>query len=179
MAALLAICFTGFMNHGLLPDSMKWNLVIKDKVGSVDNYRPIALASVLSKVLEKILLERLTQYLGTTCNQFGFKAKLRTDLCIYALKEVTHMYMKQNSSIVHGFIDASKAFDRVNHFKLFKKLSQRGAPDRILSYWYAKQRMQVNWSNSVSASFGVMVCVRGGYFHQLYLTFTWMNYPNN
>ena len=114
-AALLSICFTGFMNHGLLPDSMLSVTlvpVIKDKVGmvgSVDNYRPIALASVVSKVLEEILLERLTQYLGTTCTQFSFKAKLGNYLCIYALKEVTHMYMKQNSSIVLGFIDASKA----------------------------------------------------------------------
>ena len=81
----------------------------------------------------------------------------------------------------------TKAFDRVNHFKLFKKLSQRGAPDsivRILSYWYAKQRMQVKWGNSVSASFGVSNGVhQGGLLStqatQLYLIFTWMNYPNN
>ena len=61
--------------------------------------------------------------MGTTCNQFGFKVKLGTDLCVNALKEVTHMYMKQNSSIVLGFIDASKAFDRVNHLKLLNKMS--------------------------------------------------------
>ena len=47
------------------------------------------------------------------------------------------MHMKQNVSIELGFIDASKAFHRVNHLKLFKKL-----------------RMQVKWGNSVSASFG-------------------------
>ncbi len=55
--------------------------VIKDKagkVGSLDNYRPIALASVVSKVLERIILG---VYLD---NQFGFKAHHSTDLCIYA-----------------------------------------------------------------------------------------------
>lgn len=78
----------------MLPDfmlSVTLVSIIKDKagkVGSVDNYRPIVLASVVSKVVEKILLECVTQYLGTTCNQFGFKAKLGTDLCIFALKEV-------------------------------------------------------------------------------------------
>ncbi len=60
---LLAICFSLLM-HGLLPDSMLTVLlvpVIKDiagKVGSLDNYRPIVLASILSKVLERILLDR-------------------------------------------------------------------------------------------------------------------------
>ena len=84
-AALPAICFTGFMTHGLLPHSMLSVTlvpVIKDKagkVGSLDKYRPIALASVLSKVLDIILLDRLSLYIDTTENQFGFKAKHGTD----------------------------------------------------------------------------------------------------
>lgn len=60
---LLSICFTGFLTHGLLPDSILSVLlvpVIKDKTGklcSFDNYRPIALANILSKVLEIIFLK--------------------------------------------------------------------------------------------------------------------------
>lgn len=59
---LLSICFTGLVGHGILPDSLMSVIlvpVIKDKaskaskVSSIDNYRPIALASILSKVLEK------------------------------------------------------------------------------------------------------------------------------
>ena len=63
LTALIAICFTGFMTHGLSPDTMPSVTlvpVIKDKagkVGSLDNYRPIALASVLSN-MEKIRLDR-------------------------------------------------------------------------------------------------------------------------
>ena len=88
IAPLLSICFTAFMSHGLLPDSMLSVLlvpVIKDKAGKVgslrvDNYRPIALASILSKVLERILLDRLNDFIKSTDNQFGFKAKHGTDL---------------------------------------------------------------------------------------------------
>ena len=43
----------------------------------------IALASVISKVVEKILLTRMSDLLITTCIQFGFKSKLGTDTCIY------------------------------------------------------------------------------------------------
>jgi len=61
VAALLAFCFNGFMTHGMLPNSMLAFILVpvtKDKagkVGSMENYGPIALASVLSKVLERIV----------------------------------------------------------------------------------------------------------------------------
>ena len=52
------------------------------------NYRPIALASILSKVFERIIWLKLEMYILTAENQFGFKRKHGTDLCIYALKEI-------------------------------------------------------------------------------------------
>ena len=63
------------------------------------------------------------------------------------------------------FIDASKAFDRVNHEKLFLKLHNRGVPNylvRILAFWYAHQSMYVKWGNSMSAPFNVSNGVRQG-----------------
>ena len=56
----------------------------KNKSGdtsNVNNYRPIALVTVASKILEIILLEMLTPYLNTTDNQFGFKKGHSTDIC--------------------------------------------------------------------------------------------------
>ena len=107
---MLAMCFTGFMVHGVLPNSILSVLlvpVLKDKAGKLnsrDNYRPIALASILSKVLERVILNRIEIYVLTTDNQFGFKRKHSTDLCIYALKELIAKYESQNSSIFLCFI---------------------------------------------------------------------------
>ena len=39
----------------------------------VNNYRPIAIATALSEVLEQVLLSRLVRYLWTGDSQFGFK----------------------------------------------------------------------------------------------------------
>uniref|UniRef100_A0A3Q3JVI4 Reverse transcriptase domain-containing protein n=1 Tax=Monopterus albus TaxID=43700 RepID=A0A3Q3JVI4_MONAL len=92
LAPLLAICFTSCFIHGFLPDSLMTVLlvpVVKDKagkVGSSDNYRPIALANTLSKVVEAILLSRFCNLIGSTENQFGFKSNHGTDMCIFALK---------------------------------------------------------------------------------------------
>lgn len=171
LASLLAINFTGLLIHGILPDSMLSILlvpVIKDKAGKVgclDNYRPIALASILSKVMERILLDRVSGYISSLDNQFGFKPNHGTDMCIYALKEIVNLYKSKNSTILMCFIDASKAFDRVNHKQLFIKLKQRGVPGyivRVLAYWYAHQQMHIKWGGSISAPFRVSNGVRQG-----------------
>ena len=90
-------------------------------ISDIGNYRPIALSSVLSKVFELILLSKLNSYFCTTDYQFGFKSNHSTDLCIYTLKEVIDFYHSQSTSIYMCFMDASKAFDRVNHWTLLKK----------------------------------------------------------
>ena len=51
-----------------------------------DNYRPIALASVVSKVAEIIIFKRISCYLDTCPNQFGFKRNHGTDQCIMFLR---------------------------------------------------------------------------------------------
>ncbi len=62
--------------------------VIKNKTGKItskDNYRPIALASVISKNFENVLFSRLEYYVLTNVNEFRFKSKHGTDMCIYEL----------------------------------------------------------------------------------------------
>ncbi len=95
--------------------------IIKDKAGkinSLDNYRPIALSSILSKVLERFVL--------TSDNQFGFKPKHGTDMCIFALKEILDLYNRHNFTIFMCFIDASKAFDHIIMRNYFTSYTTEG-----------------------------------------------------
>ena len=88
---LLSMAITGFFVHGFLPDAMLSILivpVIKDKAGNInakDNYRPIALASIISKIIESIMLNRMETYIITQANQFGFKKKNMGLISVYLL----------------------------------------------------------------------------------------------
>ena len=85
-------------------------------------------------------------------NQFGFKPKLGTDMCIYSLKEIIGSHSQLNGCVFSCFLDASKAFDRVKHSILFTKLLRHGAFGyivRLLMFWYAHQTMCVRWGGSV------------------------------
>ena len=168
---LLSMCLTGFFVHGYLPESLLTVIlvpVIKNKAGNInskDNYRPIALASIISKVIENIILVRIQDQLESNPNQFGFKRRHGTDQCIYALKEVINLYTSLKGCVYSCFLDASKAFDRVNHSILFEKLAKRGIPAyirRILIFWYQHQKMCVKWGSLTSDLFSVSNGVRQG-----------------
>ena len=86
-------------------------------------------------------------------------------MCTGLIKNVISRYCN-NGSTVHGcFLDANKAFDRVDHSSLFKKLLQRNLSPvvvRILLTWYMDQRAGVLWSGSFSYKFSISNGIRQG-----------------
>ena len=81
------------------------------------------MSSITSKVFKHIILLRLEEYLWTTDNQFGYESGHSTDLCIYELSELIEYFKSRSTSVYVAFLDASKAFDRMRHWTLFRNLS--------------------------------------------------------
>ena len=108
---------------------------------------------------------RYESLLVTADNQFGYKQSLSTELCIFTFKEIVSCYHSQSSNVFISFLDASKAFDKVNHWLLFDKLLKRGIPKLIVRFlitWYSTQTFAVKWCNFISNPFNVSNGVRQG-----------------
>ena len=62
-------------------------------------------------------------------------------------------------------LDASKAFDRINHYKLFSTLIKRGFPmsfTNMICNWYGKLVVKIRWNGQESSSLVVASGVRQG-----------------
>ena len=170
IAEPLANLFSVLLRHGFLPAQLvNCVLVPIPKPGkppsSSDSYRPIALASTLSKILEWCILMDFSQYFVTSDLQFGFKTDSSTSLCTGVLKQVVAKYIYNGSPVFACFLDASKAFDLVRHDILFDLLLSRGLPSpvvRLLSSWYSTQNLSVRWGRASSTPFTVSNGVRQG-----------------
>ena len=53
-------------------------------------------------------------------------------MAIFALKQTIDFYHNQDTPVYMCFLDAKKAFDRVNHWTLAKKLLDRNVPLHIV-----------------------------------------------
>ena len=116
------------ISHGFVPDSfLKANVVPIPKNRRVEltdsnNYRTIAMSSIFSKILDKIIINNQSTQLKTSDYQFGFKKHSATVMCTTALTETIEYYVENVSSVFVLLIDASNAFDRVSHSTLLKIL---------------------------------------------------------
>ncbi len=71
-------------------------------------------------------------------------------MCSLALKEVVNYYRYGRSKVYTCFMDASKAFDRIRHDKLFKILLDRGIHPlaiRLIIDMYKKRKSRMSWNN--------------------------------
>ena len=86
------------LTHGHMPsDLMKTAIVhiLKNRQGDTsdkNNYRPIAIVTAMSKILELCIMKLIETHLVTSDNQFGFKRQHGTDLCIFTVKSVIKYY---------------------------------------------------------------------------------------
>lgn len=167
----LSLLFTFMFRYSIVPEKFMYvhiTPIIKNKGGilsSRDNYRPIALSSIVSKVFEQIILNRINNYLYVNDNQFAFKKDLSTELCVYVLKQIIADYKENNTPLFVCFIDIRKAFDRVNNDKLLSILECRHIPYfiiEILKFWFINQKFFIKWKNVLSFSFRPTCGLRQG-----------------
>ena len=99
------------------------------------NYRGISLSSIVSKLVNRMLLNRIQPKLDQHLrpNQNGFRPKRSTTSHILALRRIIEGVKRNNLKAVLLFVDFSKAFDSVHRGKMMKILSAYGIPDQLVN----------------------------------------------
>jgi hypothetical protein len=148
---------------GIYIDDLKISKVIpifKDKGSELEhpNYRPISLLSNINKIIEKLMHERIYDFLEKhKCIydlQFGFRKGHSTSHALVDLTEAIRRAIDENKYSVGVFIDLQKAFDTVDHKILIKKLDHYGIRG-IANKWfqsYLTNRQQFVTINNQNSS---------------------------
>ena len=116
------------------------SLIPKDGVlTDINNFRPIAILPVVSKLMERLIQSQTMVYLEENdvldVNQGGFRKNNSTTSTTAAMLDDIYTNINNQQLTYSIFIDFRKAFDSINHKILLKKLAKLGFhPETIL--WY-------------------------------------------
>ena len=142
--------------------------LLKDKKGDIessDNYRSIALSSVILKIFDWIILTLFEDRLSLDDLQFSYQKDCSTNMCTWMVVESINYFRRNNSNVYACFMDMKKAFDMVKHSTLFKKLIKRNFPPiflRLLLVMYRSQSANVKWNGTTSNAFYIKNGVKQG-----------------
>ena len=132
----------------------------------VSNYRPVALLSTFSKILEKEMSYQIWRHLKAnniiSDHQYGFKTNHSTeDLLIDVMDQIFKSKNKSNF-IAAIFVDVSKAFDCVDHHILLSKLAHYGFNTDWFRAYLEDGVQQVYIGNKKSKKVKLNIGVRQG-----------------
>ena len=158
----LCLLFNLFLKAKYMPSPVMQAMIIplvkckNSSLSDVNNYRAIAISTAMSKIFECVIADQIHSSAESEKYQFGFKAKHSTAMCTSVFKQTVDYYRNRGSHVFASFVDFVKAFDYVNHWKLFLKLLQDNVDVNIVSlmaFWYANQQLCVRWMATFSRFF--------------------------
>jgi hypothetical protein len=132
--------FNSCLLTSTFPDSWKVAKIIPIKKPGKPNqfplsYRPISLLSSISKIFEKLILDRLSSHISSSikAEQFGFRPMHSTVHQLTRLTEHVSMNFNMKRSTGMVLLDIEKAFDTVWHDGLIHKLISINVPPLLIS----------------------------------------------
>ena len=159
IASILVKYFNLSLASGHYPDAWKTSHIRpKFKSGSrldPSNYRPINITSILSRILEKIVKEQMSNYFLSlhviSPAQHGFLSNRSCSTCQVDFLNHIISLRDEDYNVAVLYFDFSKAFDTVSHPRLLQKLKNLGITDSLILWIssFLSNRKQIIEVNSV------------------------------
>jgi len=126
--------YNASLESGIFPDQLKIAKVVPEhKRGhkkDIQNYRPIAVLSVFSKLLEKLVYNRLRAFIEGNAvlseAQHGFRTMKSTETALQTFIQSTQEAIEKKLNPNGIFLDLTKAYDVLSHKVLLSKLHSYG-----------------------------------------------------
>ena len=132
---------------------------------SCNDFRGIAISSVLSKIFEHCIADSFANFFKSSDNQFGFKKQFGCTSAIYSIRKIIEFHLQGGSTVNICSVDISKAFDKTNHHGLLVKLMNRHTPVEIvklLHFWLSNSLSCIKWDGCFSTFYRLKFGVRQG-----------------
>lgn len=167
LVPLMVILVNQIFASGIYPDSLKHAVVVPIYKGTGDpkdpaNYRPISILSVLDKVIERILHNRLISFLTKNnilnCRQYGFRRRSNTEAAAIDLVSSIQGSLNAKERVIAIFMDLQRAFDSVYHDVLLNILHThgiRGIALDIIRHFLTNRTQCVRVNGTISSSLPV------------------------
>ena len=154
------------LSEGVFPDLMKIAKIIplykNGEKNILNNYRPVSVLPVFSKLFERVIYNRLIQFVNDNDLlyefQFGFRKKHNTTLALITLIDKIVTGINDNEMTLGAFLDFSKAFDMMDHNILMRKLHKygiRGIGNNLIRNYLQNRKQYIIFNGTLSDTLSV------------------------
>ena len=161
LAEPLSKLFKLSLDTGNIPqdfrDAIVTPLFKKGSKGKVENYRPVSLTSIVGKLLESIIKDQIVQFLELNQllrdSQHGFMSGRSCLTNMLDFLETVIKDLDVGNSVDIVYLDFAKAFDKVPHGRLIRKLEAHGIRGKLLKWiesWLHNRRQKVKIEDEYS-----------------------------
>jgi len=142
LSPVFTILFQASLDQSKIPEDWKSAYITplfkKGDPCKASNYRPVSLTSIPCKLLEHIVhsnvINHLLSHKVLTDSQHGFRKKRSCESQLILTADDLARGIEDNEQVDVIFLDFSKAFDKVHHFSLLKKLNHYGVNRELLDW---------------------------------------------
>ena len=139
----------------------------KGKKDKKENYRPVSILPVLSKIFERIMFIQMSAFFEDIFNkqQRGFRKGNNTQQCLLKMLEKWKRSVDEGKVFGALLTDLSKAFDCLDHELFIAKINAYGfslPALRLINDYLSKRRQRTRIGNSFSDWFEVILGVPQG-----------------